>query len=346
MYLCNVSIEFVENSTIFFSKFADRLNRTFILCDSNTSVWAQELYLDIPIIEIPDGEIYKNLNSCEVVWHKLTELGAHRNSHLICVGGGVICDLGAFAASLYMRGISYSLLPTSLLAMVDASIGGKTGVNFRNHKNYIGVFSEAEKTYIYPDFLKTLPTDEWLNGYAEMMKHGLICSEKHFNNVLHQVHNRYAQVPDVGILQETLAIKNDIVAHDKFEKGERKKLNFGHTIGHAIETICLNQSTPISHGRAVLLGIIGESFLSHMYSTLSTEALQKITEEVAFLLKDEKIYLPSDEDILDQMTFDKKNRLQSINFTLLEKIGQSKIDFELTDNEVMPALAFIRNLIQ
>jgi 3-dehydroquinate synthase len=340
-----VNIEFVENSTAFFSKFANRLNRTFILCDSNTSICAQELYLDIPIIEIPDGEIYKNLNSCEVVWHKLMELGANRNSHLICVGGGVICDLGAFVASLFMRGISYSLIPTSLLAMVDASIGGKTGVNFRNHKNYIGVFSEAEKTYIYPDFLKTLPTDEWLNGYAEMMKHGLINSDKHFENIMNQVHNHYAQIPNIEILQETLAIKNEIVTNDKFEKEERKKLNFGHTIGHAIETVGLNQDLAISHGRAVLLGIIGESFLSHIYSTLSAEALRKITDEVTFLLKDEKIYLSSDEDIFDQMTFDKKNHLQTINFTLLEHIGHSKIDFELTENEIMPALAFIRNAI-
>lgn len=336
-------IHYISDIAVFYARFADKMNRCIFLCDENTIQCVQEMYLDIPIIELPAGEPYKNLESCKVIWHKLIELGANRDAHLICVGGGVLGDMGAFAASCFMRGISYSLVPTSLLAMVDASIGGKTGVNFTHHKNYIGLFSEAENVFVYPWFLQTLPKEEWINGYAEMLKHGLILSKDHYSKVVNHIQSE--DLPSLDLIKQSIDIKNSIVSEDKFEKNIRKKLNFGHTIGHAIETVFLNYEETVSHGRAVLLGMIGETFLSHMHADLSAENLEMVVTQMAALIKDEHISLPSTDDIIDQMQFDKKNNRSGINFTLLSEIGNSKIDFYLTEKDIAPALAFIRNHI-
>ena len=336
-------IHYISDIAVFYARFADKMNRCIFLCDENTLQCVQEMYLDIPIIELPAGEPYKNLESCNVIWHKLMEMGAHRNSHLICVGGGVIGDVGAFAASCFMRGISFSLVPTSLLAMVDASVGGKTGVNFSHHKNYIGLFSEAENVFIHSGFLQTLPKQEWLNGYAEMLKHGLILSKDHYEIVIHQIQSD--DLPNLELIKQSIEIKNSIVSEDKTEKDIRKKLNFGHTIGHAIETVFLNYRQTLSHGRAVLLGMIGEAFLSHIHAELSAENLEIIVSQMAGMIKEEHISLPSTDDILDQMQFDKKNNRQGINFTLISEIGSCEIDFYLIEKDIAPAIAFIRNHI-
>ena len=277
------------------------------------------------IIEIPSGEENKNISTCIVIWEKLTQNQFDRNSLLINLGGGVIGDIGGFCASTYKRGIDFIQIPTTLLAMVDASVGGKVGLDFKDLKNQIGVFNNPKSVLINPEFLQTLPENELKSGFAEVVKHALIADKDLWNKI--------TSVPFENlVLEEIIAtsveIKNNIVLSDPLEKDERKKLNFGHTYGHAIESYYLEKGTPILHGEAVFIGMILEVELS----SISEEIKQEIKN---FILSNFSLpFTPKKSDILSNLANDKKNKEGKINFSLLNKLGDGSIDHLFSIDEL------------
>ncbi|MBQ2497124.1 MAG: 3-dehydroquinate synthase, partial [Prevotella sp.] len=251
-------------------------DRLFVLTDENTRrlcwplVEGFSVFSDARLIEIPQGDVNKNLDSLAMVWEALQRGGGTRHSLLVNLGGGMVCDLGGFAASTFKRGIRFVNIPTTLLAMVDASVGGKTGVNFGGLKNEIGTFSEPQAVVIDTKFLETLDRENLLSGYAEMLKHGLLDTVEHWAEVVkvHRskfiVHSSKSNVQcsmfnvQCSILERSIAVKQRIVASDPHEKGLRKALNLGHTFGHAFESFSIQHPTPILHGHAVAFGLICE----------------------------------------------------------------------------------------
>lgn len=277
------------------------------------------------IIEIKSGEENKSINTCNFIWDKLTEQHFDRNSLLINLGGGVIGDMGGFCASTYKRGIDFIQIPTTLLAMVDASIGGKLGVDFNGFKNQVGVFNNPKTVIINPNFLNTLPNNELKSGFAEVVKHALISNKKLWKEI---IQTPFKNLNWSEIIKTSIDIKNNIVLNDPFEKGERKKLNFGHTFGHAIESYYLEKGTPILHGEAVFMGIILESELS----SISKEEKQEIKN---YILSNFSLpYTPKKSDLQQYLFQDKKNKEGKINFSLLKEIGDCSIDNLLSINEL------------
>lgn len=277
------------------------------------------------IIEIPSGEENKNISTCIVIWEKLTQNQFDRNSLLINLGGGVIGDIGGFCASTYKRGIDFIQIPTTLLAMVDASVGGKVGLDFKDLKNQIGVFNNPKSVLINPEFLQTLPENELKSGFSEVVKHALIADKDLWNKI--------NSVPFENLVMEeiiatSVEIKNNIVLSDPLEKDERKKLNFGHTYGHAIESYYLEKGTPILHGEAVFIGMILEVELS----SVSEEIKQEIKN---FILSNFSLpFTPKKSDILSNLANDKKNKEGKINFSLLNKLGDGSIDHLFSIDEL------------
>ena len=276
-------------------------------------------------IQITSGEIHKNLETCEHIWQELINNHADRNSVLVNVGGGVLCDIGAFAASTYKRGIDYIHIPTTLLAQVDASIGGKTGINFQLLKNQIGTFCNPKAVVINNIFLQTLNQRELLCGYAEMIKHALIDSNEYWG----EIKTKFKQSPPspLGegwgeVIKKSIDIKQKIVLQDPHENGIRKILNFGHTIGHAIETLSLEKDEiSLTHGEAIAIGMICESFISKEVCSLSQIDLDDITQFILSIYPNYNI-LGFEDKLLLLMAHDKKNVNNAINFTLLKEIGK------------------------
>ena len=224
-----------------------------------SSVFLKATNIDAILIEIPSGEEHKNLEKCQLIWNALSSHHFDRNSLLINLGGGVVGDMGGFAASTYKRGIDFIQIPTSLLAMVDASVGGKLGIDFAYLKNQIGVFNNPKAVLINPVFLNSLPNNQLLSGFAEVVKHALIEDKCYWKEI---TTTPLEKMNWESIILQSIVIKNNIVTQDPLEKGERKKLNFGHTFGHAIESFYLKLGKPILHGEAISLGMILESNLS------------------------------------------------------------------------------------
>ena len=322
-------------------------DRIFILADETT----QQLCL--PLVEgfaclngvqhitIGATDTHKTLDSLSHVWEALGEGGATRHSLLINIGGGMVTDLGGFAASTFKRGINYINIPTTLLSMVDASVGGKTGINFRGLKNEIGVFNNAETVILDTQFLKTLDQDNILSGYAEMLKHGLISDEKMWAELL----NYDLRMKNLESLQrmvaESVAVKQRIVTEDPTEQGIRKALNLGHTAGHAFESFALSKQ-PILHGFAVAYGLICELYLSCIKTGFPTD---KMHQTVSFIHEHYgKMDITCDDypQLLEFMTHDKKNVAGVINFTLLGGIGDIRINQQATKDEIYEALDFYR----
>ena len=316
-------------------------SKLFILVDSNTHKMCLPLFLsaietdlDIEIIEIENGEIHKTIETCVGVWNALSELDADRKSLLINLGGGVITDLGAFVASTFKRGIQYINVPTSLLAMVDASVGGKTGVDLGSLKNQVGVINFGAMVLIDTSYLNTLPANELRSGYAEMLKHGLIQDEAYWNELLNLSNLTLSSLDD--LIYKSVVIKNDIVTQDPHENGLRKTLNYGHTLGHAIESLFLEDKnkTPLLHGEAVAVGMVLATYISFKLLKFPKDKLDKIKATLVQLYK--KIEFQSDdyETIINLMKFDKKNSHGNINFVLLNDIATPKIDC-IVDNELI-----------
>jgi 3-dehydroquinate synthase len=304
------------------------------------------LEAELPHFIVPYGEGYKNLNSCEYIWKKLTELGANRDSILLCLGGGVLCDMGAFAAACYMRGIKTVLVPTSLLAMVDASAGGKNGVNFLGFKNYIGSFKEPDFVFICPEFLKTLSHYEKVNGYVEMLKHGLIADASHYSQVKF-LFLKDTEKLDEKLIFNSIAIKQKHVDQDFRDNGVRKRLNFGHTIGHAIEShsLAVNpENMSLSHGVSVALGIVVESYISTHVCGLSEDQLQEISIVLQRIVGSVEDDIPSLETLLPYLQKDKKNSEDNINFSLLKSIGNCEHNQFASLDLISEGLDYLRKL--
>ncbi|WP_308262355.1 3-dehydroquinate synthase [Prevotella sp.] len=293
-------------------------------------------------IVIKAGDTNKTLDSLAEVWTALSQGGATRHSLMINLGGGMVTDLGGFAASTFKRGIDFINIPTTLLAMVDASVGGKTGINFGGLKNEIGVFSDSKFVIINTQFLDTLDHDNICSGYAEMLKHGLISDNKHWAEL---VGFNLAQ-PDLAQLQrmvaESIKVKERIVTEDPHEHGIRKALNLGHTVGHALESFAMKHGRPVLHGYAVAYGMVCELYLSARKTDFPTD---KIHQTVRFIL-DHYGRLPYTCDdypeLLELMRHDKKNTSGIINFTLLGGIGDIRINQTATKEEIEEALDFLR----
>ena len=313
----------------------------FILVDTNThghclaKFMAQlETKIVIEVIEIDAGEQHKTIDTCVGVWNALSDLGADRKSLMLNLGGGVVTDLGGFVACTYKRGIKYINIPTSLLAMVDASVGGKTGVDLGAIKNQIGIISSGDMVIIDTSYLDTLPQNQMKSGLAEMIKHGLIVDKGYFDK-LTDLSKLTLNDLDV-LIHESVEIKKTIVTKDPFEQNERKHLNFGHTLGHAIESYFLShiEKEELLHGEAIAIGIILECFISTEILNLPRKDLEYITKALNNIYKLVTIE-PSDyEAIIELLKYDKKNEHGNVNFVLLDTIGKPKIDC-LVDNELI-----------
>ena len=319
-------------------------SKVFILTDENVApIWLPETeyWLDcdeaVEIILRP-GEKYKTLQTVQRIWKTLMKHHADRNALLINLGGGVITDLGGFAASTYKRGIKFINIPTTLLAMVDAAIGGKTGIDFGGGKNQIGTFAEAKEVIVDPVFLETLPQRELLSGLAEMLKYGFIADAKLLETNLE---NYKQNIVRAGV------IKREIVAQDPTEKGLRKILNFGHTLGHTIESYCLTTDYPLLHGEAVALGMTAALWLSVKQCGLGERVLQDYEQQLPMLLSEANLNLTEAdvEPILSYLALDKKNNGDKPQFVLLEAVGKPIWDVEIEPEWVSRALAYSINKV-
>ena len=317
-----------------------KASQVFILTDENVApFWLPEVEYGLNCenaieIVIKPGEQHKNLQTVQRIWKTLMKHHADRNALLINLGGGVITDLGGFSASTYKRGIKFINIPTTLLAMVDAAIGGKTGIDFGGAKNQIGTFAEAEDVLVDPAFLSTLPRREILSGMAEMLKYGFIADD----NLLEiNIDNYQDHILRAG------EIKREIVAKDPKEAGLRKILNFGHTLGHAIESHCLTTEYPLLHGEAVALGVAGALWLSVKNCGLDEQVLKDYEKKLPMLLSEADLAL-SDADvepIMDYLAYDKKNKGSKPQFVLLEEVGKPVWDAETDVDTIEQSLEYV-----
>lgn len=316
-------------------------SKLFIIVDTNTHLHCLphfmsnlETDLECEIIEIEAGEAHKNIDTCVGVWNALSELGADRKSLIINVGGGVVTDLGGFIACTFKRGLKYINVPTSLLAMVDASVGGKTGIDLGALKNQIGVISSGDLVIVDTGFLDTLPQNHLKSGLAEMLKHGLIFDRLYWNKFLDLNSLTLDDLDD--LIHQSVEIKNTIVTKDPNEHGLRKTLNFGHTLGHAIESYFLTATDreELLHGEAIAIGMIMEAYISSELLGFPKDDL-KIIKETFLNIFDKVTIETSDHDaIIDLLKYDKKNEHGNINFVLLEDIAVPKIDC-LVENDLL-----------
>jgi 3-dehydroquinate synthase len=303
-------------------------SKVAILVDENTKINCLKKIPKIDkviIIEIQSGEENKNLKTCNFIWQELTNHEFDRNSLLINLGGGVIGDIGGFCASTYKRGISFIHIPTTLLAMTDAAVGGKSGVDFNNLKNQIGVFSNPKSVIINPAFLDTLPKNELKSGFSEVVKHALISDINLWEMIKG---SDFEKLNLEEIIEYSVELKNKIILTDPTEIGERKKLNFGHTFGHAIESYYLNNGTPILHGEAVFMGMILETEISNLSDSEKNEIKNYILSNFGLP------YNPNKTELLNFLRNDKKNKHKKISFSLLDGIGNCSIDNLLTEDEL------------
>ncbi|MET3731739.1 3-dehydroquinate synthase [Moheibacter stercoris] len=335
----------MKQSPIIFGNIYEELNKflseksydiIFLFVDSNTHehclptlLGEMETQSAMEIIEIPPGEENKDLEIVAQIWQSLAELGASRKSLFINLGGGVITDMGGFIASTFKRGIDFINIPTTLLSMVDASVGGKTGIDFGGLKNQIGTFSMPQMTLIEATFLETLEEREFRSGIAEMLKHGLIYQPEHWNS-LQNITGETIQ----NLIEDSVTIKSEIVAQDPKESGLRKILNFGHTIGHAFESYYLQTDNSLLHGEAIAIGMLVESILTFENEMISQTELDEIFEGILKIFPSQ----PIDENIIpslvELMKHDKKNQGGKISFSLLNGIGSAKYDVLLNENQI------------
>lgn len=328
----------------------NRFSKIFVLVDSNTHGLCLSQFLpkvetdvEIEIIEIEPGEQHKTIETCSGVWNVLSELGADRKSLLLNLGGGVVTDLGGFVACTFKRGIKYINIPTTLLAMVDASVGGKTGVDLGALKNQIGVISSGEMVLIDTSFINTLPQNQLKSGLAEMLKHGLIYNRAYWDKMKDLAHLTLHDLDD--LIYESVLIKNDIVEKDPFENNVRKTLNFGHTLGHAIESYFLNhpEKPELLHGEAVAVGMILECYISSELTGLSKKDLEEIQNVISKIYEYVEIEEADFESIIELLKYDKKNEHGNINFVLLETIGIPKIDCVVDNQLIIKAFEYYKS---
>ncbi len=311
---------------------SDKFSSIFVLVDENTEKFCLELFIKKSGIKsfnkiiISSGEENKNIDTCISIWGQLNSFKADRKSLLINLGGGVLTDIGGFAASTYLRGIEFINIPTTLLGMVDAAHGGKTGIDFKQLKNQIGVFNEPLEVILDDEYLKTLSKEEFINGYAEVVKHSLLTDKPDltFNSLIKL--NLFKD--SAYIINSYSLVKNEIVKSDKYESSIRKILNLGHTIGHAVESYShiSDKVVNLKHGQAIVIGIITELYISNKKFNFPLNDVVIVKEH----LKNYFSLIQFEEDdimsIYDLMVYDKKNEGSKINFVLLKEIGKPVID--------------------
>lgn len=321
----------------------------FVLVDNNSRNYCMRL-LDLGcvpaehIITIAEGERHKSLESAAEIWKVLSVSGARRNAVLVNIGGGLVTDIGGFAASCFKRGIRCINLPTTLLAQVDASIGGKTGINFNGLKNEIGTFAVPEAVIIDNRFLHSLPERQVLSGYAEMLKHALLADEDQLARIMRADLKQVAGEEFLALIRDSVAVKDAIVRTDPKEKGIRKALNFGHTVGHAIESVAIRKNLPVYHGDAVAYGMVAELYLSvkkEGFEEKHFEAIRKLVREKY------PPYRPVEESgvLYELMLHDKKNECEGVNFTLLRRPGEFETDCYCSREEILEALQVLNETV-
>ena len=340
-----VSYVIGEGALTYSEKNLGRFKQTVILVDENVEKHCLPVFREkLPlvnykgVISIQSGEEKKNLEQTVHIWNELTRMQVDRDSLLIILGGGVVSDIGGFAAATFKRGIKFINYPTTLLGMVDAAIGGKTGIDFSNFKNQVGLFTDPCSVVVDPVFLSTLEDKHWQSGFAEVLKYGLIM-DRELWRLLQGKH--YHEIDEWSkIIIKAARDKIDIVRHDAHEKGMRKNLNFGHTIGHAIESYFLKSAKPVTHGQAIAAGMICEAWISSKIYEFECTQFEEIIEMIDLNFErfnlDESI-IP---DLLDLMRQDKKVREGKLRFSLLRKLGKAVHDIEVDMKLVRESMQF------
>lgn len=347
----NVNITFGTEALLRFTKElqAKDYSSLFLLVDNHTQEFclpgfvSQTGLTQLEVLVMEAGEEHKTLQTCENLWNQLSERGADRNSALINLGGGVVTDLGGFVACTFKRGIDFYNLPTTLLAMVDASVGGKTGIDLGALKNQIGIIEEPKQVLIDSQWLQTLPQKELRSGFAEMLKHGLI-SNKDYWEQLKSLPKLEADTL-AEFIKPSVAIKKQVVLEDPREKHLRKILNFGHTLGHAIESYYLThpEKKRLLHGEAIAIGMVMEAYLGVSCCSLSNVAAEEIKKTFAQFYPPVEIDAQDREGILELLRHDKKNKAGRVNFVLLKSIGVPEIDVKVPQELFTQAFEFYGN---
>lgn len=326
-----------------FRQLVDSHSKTFVLCDGNTVNYCLPLFFektrisDFVLIEIPFGERNKNIDTVQEIWKQLIENHADRNSLLINLGGGCVSDTGGFVASCFKRGIDFINVPTTVLAMVDASVGGKTGVDFQGIKNQIGTFAQPLAILVLPEFAQTLPRREFLSGLAEIIKYGFICDKCFLD----------AKLPlNPDFVKKAIEAKDSIVRQDPTEKGVRRCLNFGHTVGHAIESLFVGTNAELLHGEAVALGMLPALHLSEIYCGLDkkwTAIYKNIFTNLFDYIKIDDLDLKS---LLELMRHDKKNLGDEIRFVLISEPGKPVTDVAAKEEDIVASVNYLLDCLK
>jgi 3-dehydroquinate synthase len=341
---------YIENGLAALDQYIQKNNfsKLFFLVDSTTEELCLPIVLkNLPsvntydIIAIDPGEENKNIDFCIGIWKMLLDFEADRNSLILNVGGGVVTDMGSFAAATFKRGIAFVQVPTTLLAQVDASVGGKTGIDMDEVKNCIGTFTQPKAVVIDPIFLKTLSERQLVSGFAEMIKHGLIADALE----LAILKNTSTKNMSIDRIEQSIRIKNEIVKADPEEKGLRKILNFGHTIGHAIESYFLQSKSPLLHGEALAMGMYCETYLSQKHHSLTETEAGEIYQLLKTIFPLVAIPEAAVSDLLNFMKQDKKNLGDQIGFALLDNIGACSYNHYLSSEEITQSLHFYQKTI-
>ncbi len=328
-------------------------NGVFVVVDVNTASFVlprlqeeSQAIGSAKIIMLKAGEMHKNLDSLSQIWKQLGDAGATRSSLVINLGGGVITDMGAFAASTFKRGIPFTNVPTTLLGAVDASVGGKTGINFNSLKNEVGMFSNAELSIISTTFFRTLTSQELLAGYAEMIKHAFLSSAEETNRLLAYDITQYDPEKLLDMLRESVQVKVRFVNDDFTDRGMRRALNFGHTIAHAFEALAMKRRSPLSHGYAVAFGMVAALVLSHLKFGFPSDELHRYAGYVKRYYGAFDISCNDYKDLLEFMHHDKKNTVTGdLSCTLLKAYGDPQINVPVTSAEMQTALDLYRDLL-
>lgn len=338
-------IYFLENGYEAFNQLLtdEKYSSIFVLVDEHSNEYCLPHFLAqvatelrIEVIEINSGENSKNIETCVQIWNVLTELGADRKSVVINLGGGVVTDIGGFVASTFKRGIDFVHVPTTLLAMVDAAIGGKNGVDLGNLKNQIGVINAPKIIIVDSGYLETLPKNEMRSGLAEMLKHGLVHDRTYWQSLSNLQALDFDDFD--ALIYRSIVIKNTIVMKDPTENGIRKALNFGHTLGHAIESYFLSHDhkNRLLHGEAIAAGMILESYLSWQKNLISEQEYSEIKQTINDLFERISFDIDDLEQIHQLLIHDKKNEYGTIQFALLDSIGKIKIN-QTAEKELITA---------
>lgn len=338
-YNITIGKDALRSLSVFLKK--TNFSSCFIICDENTIqfclpklITTCPILKDAEIIELESGEASKSLEFSAHIWQTLIENNADKNSLIINLGGGVVSDLGGFCASTYKRGIDFINVPTSLLAMADASVGGKTGIDFAGLKNSIGTFAQPKAVFVDPEFLKTLPARHYKNGLAEIFKMALISDKKFWEELKNLKPDHKAE----QLVTKSITLKNKIVVKDPLDKGTRKILNFGHTIGHAIESLLLGTNEELLHGEAIVIGMLTESHIAFQKKFITKKELDEITFTLKKVFEPKKIGQLNYSAIFALLKNDKKTSKNKLKFSLIHKTGTCKFDVEVNESQIKKAI--------